>query len=72
MSQISEMDDDLQPEYDFTQLTVIDRGAGRKKSNITPSQWNKVVANNPSFAFLHDPEENIYTLGEGIAVSHEE
>jgi hypothetical protein len=35
MSQISEMDDDLQPEYDFTQLTVIDRGAGRNKSNLT-------------------------------------
>ena len=35
MSQISEMDDDLQPEYDFTQLTVVARGAGRKKSNLT-------------------------------------
>ena len=35
MSQISELDDDLQPEYDFTQLTIVDRGAGRKKSNLT-------------------------------------
>ncbi len=35
MNQISEMDDDLQPEYDFTQLTVISRGEGRKKSNLT-------------------------------------
>jgi hypothetical protein len=35
MNQISEMDDDLKPEYDFTQLTVISRGEGRKKSNLT-------------------------------------
>jgi hypothetical protein len=38
VSQISEMDDDLQPEYNFTQLTVVDRGKGRKKLNITPAQ----------------------------------
>ena len=59
MSQISEIDDDLQPEYDFTQLTVVDRGKGRKKSNITPTDLNKIAANNPSFAFLHDSEEDI-------------
>ncbi|WP_310429922.1 hypothetical protein [Chamaesiphon sp. VAR_48_metabat_135_sub] len=35
MNQISEMDDDLRPEYDFTQLTVVARGQGRKKSNLT-------------------------------------
>jgi hypothetical protein len=35
MNQISEMDDDLQPEYDFTQLTVVSRGEGRKKQNLT-------------------------------------
>jgi hypothetical protein len=35
MSQISEMDDDLRPEYDFTQLTVVARGQGRKKSHLT-------------------------------------
>ena len=29
------MDDDLRPEYDFTQLTVVTRGEGRKKSNLT-------------------------------------
>ena len=59
MSQISEIDDDLQPEYDFTQLTVVDRGKGRKKSNITTTDLNKIAANNPSFAFLHDSEEDI-------------
>jgi len=35
MSQIFEMDDDLRPEYDFTQLTVVARGQGRKQFTIT-------------------------------------
>ena len=35
MSQTSEMDDDLRPEYDFTQLTVVARGQGRKRSTVT-------------------------------------
>ncbi len=39
-------------------------------ADLTPAQWNKTVANNPSFAFLHDPEEDIYTLEDGIAVSY--
>ena len=68
MIQLSEMDDDLLPEYDFTKLTIVDRGERRKKSNITPAQWNKIVSNNPSFAFLHDSEEDIYTLEDGIPV----
>jgi hypothetical protein len=34
MSQISEMDNDFLPEYDFTQLTIVARGAGRNKSNL--------------------------------------
>ncbi len=72
MCHISELDDDLLPEYEFTQLTVVDRGEGRNKSNITPKQRNKIVANNPSFAFLHDPEDDIYAPEDGIAVSYEE
>lgn len=35
MSQTSEMDDDLRPEYDFTQLTVVARGQGRNRSLLT-------------------------------------
>ena len=35
MNQTSEMDDDLRPEYDLTQLTVIARGQVRKKSHLT-------------------------------------
>jgi hypothetical protein len=34
MSQISEMDNELYPEYDFTQLTVIARGQNRKKTSL--------------------------------------
>lgn len=29
------MEDDLLPEYDFTQMTVVARGQGRKKSEVT-------------------------------------
>ena len=72
MIHISQMDDDLLPEYDFPQLTIVDRGERRKKSNITPAEWNRIAANNPSFAFLHDPEEDIYTLEDGVSVSYEE
>ena len=39
--------------------------------DLTSAQWNKIVSNNPSFAFLQDPEEDIYTLEDGIAVIHE-
>ncbi|MBC6434654.1 hypothetical protein FM036_30770 [Nostoc sp. HG1] len=35
MSQTSEMDDDLRPEYDFTRLPVVARGQGRKRSPLT-------------------------------------
>lgn len=35
MSQTFEMDDDLRPEYDFTQLPVVARGQGRKRSTRT-------------------------------------
>lgn len=35
MSQAFEMDDDLLPEYDFTQIPVVARGQGRKRSTPT-------------------------------------
>lgn len=31
MKKTSEMDDELRPEYDFSQLTVVSRGAGRRQ-----------------------------------------
>ena len=35
MNQNFEMEDDLRPEYDFTQMTVVARGQGRKRANVT-------------------------------------
>jgi len=32
-----DMEDDLLPEYDFTQMTVVARGQGRQKSAVTVS-----------------------------------
>jgi hypothetical protein len=42
-----------------------------ESDDLTLDQWSKAVASNPSFAFLHDAEEDIYTLESGVAVSHE-
>jgi hypothetical protein len=35
MNQTFDMDDDLLPEYDFTQMTVVVRGEGRKHNSLT-------------------------------------
>ena len=35
MSQISEMADDLRPEYDFAQLPIVACGQGRKRVSLT-------------------------------------
>ena len=35
MNQNFDMDDDLRPEYDFTQLPVVARGQGRKRGSLT-------------------------------------
>ena len=35
MSQTFDNNDDLRPEYDFTQLTVVARGKGRKQKPLT-------------------------------------
>ncbi len=42
-----------------------------ESDDLNPEQWSKAVASNPSFAFLHHAEEDIYTLEDGIAVSYE-
>jgi len=34
MNQNFEMEDDLRPEYDFTKMTVVARGQGRKRSTV--------------------------------------
>ena len=35
MKKTSEMDDELRPEYDFSKLTVVARGTGRRKLTET-------------------------------------
>lgn len=39
--------------------------------SISPAQWQSAVMTNPSFAFLNDPAEDIYTLEDGQPVSEE-
>ena len=39
--------------------------------DIDEREWREAAANNPSFAFLQDVEEDIYTLNDGQPVSYE-
>ena len=41
------------------------------EDELNEKNWLNTVSNNPSFAFLHDPEEDIYTLDDGKPVSNE-
>jgi len=34
-------------------------------------EWLKAAAQNPAFAFLHDPAEDIYTLSDGKSFQDE-
>ena len=38
---------------------------------IDEIEWLKAAASNPVFAFLHDPEEDIYTLEDGKPLDDE-
>ncbi|MEY3867664.1 MAG: hypothetical protein RLZZ338_1555 [Cyanobacteriota bacterium] len=38
---------------------------------IEEMEWLKAAASNPVFAFLHDPEEDIYTLEDGKPLDDE-
>lgn len=39
--------------------------------DIDEREWCEAAASNPSFAFLQDVEEDIYTLNDGKPVSNE-
>lgn len=39
--------------------------------DINEQAWCAAAASNPSFAFLQDAEEDIYTLNDGKPVSYE-
>ncbi|KAM3093556.1 hypothetical protein ACKFKG_19270 [Phormidesmis sp. 146-35] len=54
MSQTSEMDDDLRPEYDFTQMPVVARGQGRKRSTLTVQLDPDVAAMFPDAAAVNE------------------
>lgn len=40
-------------------------------NDLTSVEWESAIATNPSFAFLHDSEEDIYTLEDGKPASYE-
>jgi hypothetical protein len=40
-------------------------------SDIGEQTWRQAAATNPAFTFLHDAEENIYTLSNGKPTSDE-
>jgi hypothetical protein len=41
------------------------------EDELNEQTWLDAVSNNPSFAFLNDPDEDIYTLQDGQPVAHE-
>ncbi|MGF1568238.1 MAG: hypothetical protein ACFCVD_09235 [Nodosilinea sp.] len=41
------------------------------EDDLDEQAWLDAISSNPSFAFLHDPEEDIYTLEDGQPVSYE-
>ncbi|MBC7971513.1 MAG: hypothetical protein H7Z11_15565 [Verrucomicrobia bacterium] len=54
MSQTSETDDDLRPEYDFTQLAVVARGQGRKRATLTVQLEPDVAAMFPDAGAVNE------------------
>jgi hypothetical protein len=42
-------------------LLIEDEMSGQEDENL----WMKAVSNNPSFDYLNDPAENIYSLKDG-------
>ena len=42
-----------------------------RPDDLDEQTWLQAIATNPSFAFLHDSEEDIYTLEDGKPVNHE-
>lgn len=42
-----------------------------EEEDLDEQTWLNAVSRNPSFAFLNDPEEDIYTLEDGHPVNYE-
>jgi hypothetical protein len=41
------------------------------EEELNEQTWLNAVSNNPSFTFLHDPEEDIHTLKDGQPITNE-
>jgi hypothetical protein len=54
MNQNSEMDDDLRPEYDFSQMSIVARGPGRKQPQVTVRLDPDVAALFPDEASVNE------------------
>ena len=65
----------LSPQDLLTLLTDIQTQLHAKftdrPDDLDEQTWLQAIATNPSFAFLHDSEEDIYTSEDGKPVSHE-
>jgi hypothetical protein len=66
MSQTSEMDVDLCPEYDFTQLPVVARGQGRKRSTLSVQLDPDVAAIFPDSGAVN----SVYRLRFSLSRTH--
>jgi hypothetical protein len=42
-----------------------------EEDDLNEQTWLDAVSTNPSFTFLNDPEEDIYTLEDGQPVNYE-
>ena len=65
----------LSPQDLLTLLTDIQIQLNAKfadtPDDLDEQTWLHAIATNPIFAFLHDPEEDIYTLEDGKPISYE-
>ncbi|MGK7895614.1 MAG: hypothetical protein AB4372_18865 [Xenococcus sp. (in: cyanobacteria)] len=41
-----------------------------EEDELNEQTWLSAISTNPSFAYLHDPEEDIYTLEDGQSVNY--
>jgi hypothetical protein len=56
---------------DKTAVLVTLKAELEKADELEQQEWLKMAATNPTFAFLNDPEEDIYTLEDGQPLNDE-
>lgn len=62
MSQTFDMDDDLLPEYDFTQMTVVARGKGRQNMSQKPMRQEYNFSHGKSGAIISSQRKTRITI----------